>query len=132
MGIDSIINFEVESNLDFATMSTSSIITTLIIALIFIIANWKIFTKAGKPGWASIVPIYNIIVFFQIVKRPIWWIILMFIPFVNIVISIIVMLDLLKVFGKSGALWVIGIIFFNPIATLMLAFGDAEYNESAL
>jgi hypothetical protein len=56
-----------------------SIIVMLLIAAFMIAAMWKVFTKAGKPGWAAIVPIYNIIVLLGIAGKPTWWIILFFI-----------------------------------------------------
>ncbi len=91
-----------------------------------IIVQWKIYAKAGKPGWACLVPIYNIIVLLEIVKKPIWWIILLLIPIVNFVIIIILMLELAKAFGKSTAFGV-GLIFFGIIFMAILAFGDAKY-----
>ena len=59
----------------------------LAVMIFMIVVMWKIFTKAGKPGWAAIVPIYNIIIMLEIAGKPLWWIILFFIPFVNIVIA---------------------------------------------
>ena len=98
----------------------------LAVVVFYIACIWKIFTKAGQPGWAAIIPIYNIIVYLQVCQRPVWWIILYIIPFVNIVIAIILLFDLAKVFGRSGAfavgLWFLGVIFL-PI----LAFGDSRY-----
>jgi hypothetical protein len=62
--------------------------------LVAVIAGvWKVFTKAGKPGWAAIVPIYNLIILLEIVKRPIWWIVLFFIPLVNLFAAIVVGLE---------------------------------------
>lgn len=104
---------------------SSAIIVSVIILLlgiVGIIAVWTIFEKAGKPGWAAIVPIYSTIVFLDIVGRPAWWIILLFIPFV----PIIVLNDLSKSFGK-GMGFTIGLILLSPIFILILAFGDAEY-----
>src|SRR5438105_2957888 len=49
---------------------------------------WKIFTKAGEPGWASIVPIYNFVVLLKIIDKPTWWIVLLMIPFVNFFVLI--------------------------------------------
>ena len=62
---------------------------------------WKVFTKAGQPGWASIIPIYNLYIWCKIVGRPWWWILLMLIPFVNFIICIILCIDLAKSFGKG-------------------------------
>lgn len=96
----------------------------LVIGLIFIIAMWKVFTKAGQPGWAAIVPIYNYIVWCKIVGRPLWWVILLFLCFP--IFYIILTLDLAKSFGRSTG-FAIGMIFLPFIFWLVLAFGDATY-----
>src|ERR1700757_4365982 len=77
------------------------IIPIIIIAVIMVISHWRIFTKAGKPGWAAIIPIYNTIVLLEIVGKPIWWIFLLLIPCVNIVFAIWVINLLSKSFGQS-------------------------------
>jgi len=95
--------------------------------LILIIASfWKVFTKAGQPGWASIIPIYNIIVMLQIVGRPWWWLLLMLIPIVGLVIAIIVSIDMAKSFGK-GAGFGIGLALLGFIFYPILGFGSAKY-----
>src|SRR6476620_10999988 len=95
-----------------------------------IVAMWKVFTKAGEPDWASIIPIYNIYIWCKIVGRPWWWILLMLIPLVNFIICIILCIDLAKSFGKGVGfglgLALLGIIFF-PI----LGFGSAQYQGPA-
>lgn len=91
-----------------------------------IFVQWKIFTKAGKPGWASIVPVYNILVLLEIVGKPWWYLLLLFIPVVDIVILIMVMIALAQVFGKSGG-FAVGLIFLSLIFMAILAFGDAKY-----
>jgi hypothetical protein len=98
----------------------------LIIAVLLIASLWKVFTKAGKPGWAAIIPIYNIFVLLQIVGRPWWWLLLMLIPFVNFVIAIIIYIDLAKSFGK-GVGFGIGLLFLSFIFFPILGFGDAQY-----
>lgn len=82
---------------------TAGWVIGLIIAVLVIVAMWKMFQKAGKPGWAAVIPIYNLIVFCQVAGKPGWWVILFFIPIVNIVFDIIVSLGLARNFGKSGA-----------------------------
>lgn len=104
------------------------IIIYLAIMVFFIAVGWKIFAKAGKPGWAVIIPIYNIIVMLEIVNRPIWWIILFLIPVVNFVVGIIVILDLAKSFGKSTG-FAVGMILLGIIFYPMLAFGGAQYQR---
>lgn len=114
-----------------ASSDSSSPVTwviAIIIAIIIIVAHWKIFTKAGKPGWASIIPIYNTIVLLEIIGRPIWWFILLFIPLVNIVILVIISIDLAKAFGK-GAGYALLLIFLPFIGFPMLAFGNATYKK---
>ncbi|MEO1825151.1 MAG: DUF5684 domain-containing protein [Roseibacillus sp.] len=106
------------------------IVPLLILGAIYVIANWKIFEKAGQPGWAAIIPIYNIIVMLDVQGRPKWWIIWYLIPFVNyvsgVVMFIIQCLDYAKRFGKDGG-FVAGLILLNPIFLLILAFGSAQY-----
>lgn len=106
------------------------IIYVIVIAL-FIIAYWRIFTKAGQPGWASIIPIYNTIVWLRIVGRPLWWFILLFVPIVNFIILIIMIHDLSKSFGH-GVGFTLGLIFLSPIFILILAFGGSTYRGPAM
>lgn len=95
--------------------------------IILVIASiWKIFTKAGKPGWASIIPIYNVIVLLEIIGKPVWWIVLFLIPPVNIIISIIATNEVSKSFGR-GAGTTVGLIFLPFIFYPVLAFGSAQY-----
>ena len=106
------------------------LIPSLILIAIYVIASWKIFEKAGQPGWAAIIPIYNFIVMLDVQGRPKWWVIWYLIPFVNyvsiLVMFIILCLDYAKRFGKDGG-FVAGLILLNPIFLLILAFGSAQY-----
>jgi hypothetical protein len=99
----------------------------LIVWVVAIIAMWKVFTKAGQPGWAAIVPIYNYYILLKIVGRPGWWLLLFFIPFVNLIVGIIVLLELGRAFGKSTAFSVVALILFSIIGMLILGFGKDEY-----
>jgi hypothetical protein len=107
-------------------MATGVMVVYLAIAILMIAAMWKIFTKAGKPGWAAIIPIYNAIVLLEIVDKPLWWIILMLIPLVNVIISIIVSVELAKKFGQSVG-FAIGLILLAPIFYPILGFGSYRY-----
>lgn len=109
----------------------------LAVAAFMIVCMWKIFVKAGKPGWAAIVPVYNIIVLMEIVGRPAWWVLLYFasvIPFVgwiaSLVVSVIVMIDLAKSFGKDTGFAVL-LILLPIVGFPMLAFGKDEYKGPA-
>ena len=82
---------QVESSTEGTAPSPFATIIGLLIALVLIVAMWKVFTKAGQPGWASIIPIYNIYIWCKIVGRPWWWILLMLIPLVNFIICIILL-----------------------------------------
>jgi hypothetical protein len=96
------------------------------IVAVMLAAMWMIFTKAGKPGWAAIIPIYNLVVLLEIVGKPLWWIILYFIPIVNIVVVILVYAGLARSFGKGGG-FVVGMIFLPFIFFPILGFGADRY-----
>ena len=105
-------------------------IFSLAFAILMIAACWKIFTKAGQPGWAAIIPIYNWYVLCKIVGRPGWWVILLLIPLVNFIIGIILCIDLAKSFGK-GIGFGIGLILLPIIFCPILGFGSAQYQGPA-
>lgn len=90
------------------------IIVYLALIVFYISASWRLFTKAGQPGWAAIVPIYNAWVLLKIVGRPDWWLILFFIPFVNIIFAIIVINDLSKSFGHDAG-FTVGLVLLGFI-----------------
>jgi hypothetical protein len=102
----------------------------LVLLLLFVIvpiaALWQIFVKAGQPGWAALVPVYNLIIMLKVVQRPIWWLVLFFVPLVNFVVPLILMYDLARVFGK-GIGFTIGLILLGPLFLALLAFGEAQY-----
>lgn len=102
----------------------------LAVMVLVVASLWKIFDKAGEPGWACLIPIYNVVVLLKIVGRPIWWLVLMLIPFVNFIIGILVAIDLAKSFGQ-GTGYGLGLIFLPFIFYPMLAFGDASYRGPA-
>lgn len=101
-------------------------VVVIAITVLMLIGLWKIFVKAGKPGWAAIIPIYNIIVLLEIIGRPLWWIVLFLVPFVNIVANILVSIDLAKAFGRSSGFG-IGLAFLAPIFYPILGFGNSQY-----
>jgi hypothetical protein len=98
----------------------------LAVMVFYIAALWKVFTKAGQPGWAAIVPIYNCVVLLQIGGKPIWWILLLLIPLVNIVVGIMMWHAISTNFGK-GVGFTLGLIFLGFIFIPILAWSDAEY-----
>ena len=92
--------------------------------ILIIAAWWKIFSKAGQPGWAAIIPIYNWIIWCKIVGRPAWWVLLLLICFP--IFFIILLIDLAKSFGK-GVGFAIGLILVSIIFFPILGFGSATY-----
>ena len=124
-------------NTDSSSISTSSIsalisvilIPLIIITVLMVIAQWKIFVKAGKPGWASIVPVYNTWITFEIVGYQGWWSILSLIPFVNFFVTILVLISYFKIakaFGKSDLFGVLNVLF-PYVGLLILGFGKAQF-----
>ncbi|HBH48727.1 MAG TPA: hypothetical protein DDX98_08805 [Bacteroidales bacterium] len=106
------------------------ILITIALVVLEFIAWWKIYVKAGKPGWAFIVPIYGTLVLLEIVGKPWWWLLLFLIPGLNL-IWIIWMINLLsKSFGKDVG-FTLGLIFLGPIFILILGFGSAKYVGAA-
>ena len=98
----------------------------LAVMVLVIAGMWKVFVKAGKPGWACLVPIYNIIVLLEISAKPLWWIILLFVPLVQFVVLILVAIALAEKFGK-GAGFGLGMAFLPMVFYPLLGFGDAQY-----
>ncbi len=98
----------------------------IVLAVIMIAAMWKIFLKAGRPGWAAIVPIYNTLQLIWTSGKPWWWFLLMCIPIVNIVAIIVIYYNLCKAFGK-GVGYTLLLIFLPIIGFPMLAWGSATY-----
>jgi len=102
------------------------IIVYLLIAVVYVVSYWKIYVKAGKPGWAAIVPIYNIIVLLEVIKKPTWWLVLCIIPCTLPVALVLIALEFVKVFGKPS--WHAALmIFFGVIYAPYIAFSDAKY-----
>jgi len=93
-------------------------------------SEWKVFAKAGLAGWEGIVPVYNLCVTLVIAEKPIWWLILFLIPFVNVVVSILTYAAFVAKFGK-GIGFAFGLVFLSIIFWPILAFGDARYSGAA-
>lgn len=106
-------------------------IVSLVIAILIIAAYWRIFAKAGQPGWAAIIPIYNIFVLLRVVGRPWWWFIMLLIPVVNIIFGIILINDLSKSFGH-GIGYTLGLLFLSLIFIPILGFGGSQYTGPAV
>jgi hypothetical protein len=105
------------------------LVIELLIAIPTIVGMWGVFAKAGQPGWAAIVPFYNIYVLLKITDKPEWWLIpWVCCPVVNLIVVILVNIELATRFGKSGA-FAVGLIFLPFIFFPILGFGDARYQK---
>ena len=117
------------------TASTAALVIIFGIVLLFIlffaVCGWRLFTKAGKPGWAILVPIYGTLVQLQIIRRPWWWLLLFFVPLVGYIFGIIATFDLAKAYGKGIGFGFV-LLFFSFIGIPILAFGSATYQPERL
>jgi len=98
----------------------------LIIVVPMLAGMWKIFEKAGQPGWAAIIPIYNLYVLNEVARKEILWFILALLPCINIVAIIVIWMDVAKNFGKDP-MYGLGLAFLTPIFAPILGFSDAKY-----
>ena len=99
----------------------------LAVLAVVIAGIWKLFEKAGHPGWAAIIPIYNVYILLKVAGRPGWWLILFFIPIVNFIINIIVAIDVAKAFGQSAAFGFFLNFLLGGIGYVILGFGNYRY-----
>jgi hypothetical protein len=103
------------------------IIVAVAITVMEIVALWLVFTKAGEPGWAAIIPIYNVLIVIKVAGKPWWWIFLALIPIVNLVFYILVLDGVSKNFGKTSA-FTVGLFFLRFIFLPILGFGKSVYS----
>lgn len=107
------------------------LVLIFILVIVLIAAYWRIYEKAGKPGWASLIPIYNVIVLLEIVGKPWWWLFLMiFVPGGSLIWGIWTTNLLSKSFGKTEG-FTVGLLLLSVIFYPILAFGNAEYKGPA-
>lgn len=102
----------------------------LLVMLAFVAVSiagvWMTFEKAGEPGWAAIIPIFNFYIMIKISGNEWWWLLLIFVPIVGFFVPIKILIDLAEKFNK-GILFGIGLWLLGPIFFLILGFGDARY-----
>lgn len=111
-----------------AGIGAGMIIFYLIVYAFIAFCLYKIFQKAGKENaWAAFIPIYNFVVLLEVIGKPIWWIVMLIIPCVNLYFLVMTYIELGKRFGKDTVWSVIFLLFLGIIGLPMLAFGDAQY-----
>ncbi len=116
----------VESAVSNPVVLTFAFIIWFVTIAFIIAAQWKLYVKAGEPGWAALVPVYNMIVMMKIAGKPEWWVILLFIPIANFIAAIIMYFGLARNFGRSDG-FAVGLIFLPYIFLLILGFGSSRY-----
>ena len=106
--------------------SSGAMFLWLILVVLIIAGMWQVFVKAGRPGWAVLVPVYNTLQLIWLNKKPWWWVLLLLIPLVNIVVIIMLYSMTAKAFGKGLGTTLL-LIFIPIIGWPYLGFGDAKY-----
>lgn len=102
----------------------------LLVVVGVLVGIWKVFVKANKPGWAALVPIYNLFVLAEVGGKPSWWAILLFVPLVNLIVFVLICMGVAKNFGKNE-LYGIGLALLGFIFFPLLGFGNARYRKVA-
>jgi hypothetical protein len=102
-------------------------VLSLAFLVLFVASGWRLFTKAGEPGWAVLIPIWNAIVLVKVAGKPWWWILLLFVPIVWFIAYWVILVGLASNFGK-GAGFAAGLYFLPFVFVPMLAWGDAKYD----
>ena len=110
-------------------MEVLQFFVSIVFVLVMIASVWRTFSKAGEPGWASVIPIYNAYIFFKIAEKPVWWLILLAVPVANLVILALAAMSIAENFGRSQVFG-LGIAFLGFIFYPILAFGGSEYKKT--
>ena len=117
----------------FKGMGTGMLIVWIAIMVFMIVSWWIVFKKAGQPGWAILIPIYNFLVILRVASKPWWWvfsILLAIIPIVGAILLLVVMIfvyhGISKNFGQ-GAGFTVGLVLLGIVFVPILAFGDYNW-----
>lgn len=118
------------TDLMMPTISTGSVVlmsaVSLILSVLMLVCNWKMFSKAGVPGWMSLIPIVNVFKLFEIARGSGWKMLFMFIPLFNFFYMIGTIHKLVKSFGYGLPMTILYFVA-SPVALMILAFGNNEY-----
>jgi hypothetical protein len=98
----------------------------LSIVVFLMVAAWRVFEKAGRPGWAVLIPFYNLYTLIKIAERPGWWLLFFLVPVVNLIVGMVISVDIARRFGKED-IFGVGLLFLGFIFYPVLAFSDASY-----
>lgn len=120
-----------DSSFNDALFSLPVILISLAIGVLMLVAVWKVFAKAGEPGWASLIPFYNTYVEFRMAGYNPWLFLLLLVPVVNIVLALLVSYKIGETFGKGPVFNIVWMVLFPVVGWLILGFGDAQYRRPA-
>ncbi|MEZ3172546.1 DUF5684 domain-containing protein [Halorubrum sp. RMP-47] len=122
---------ELDSSISIQGISGTNIelFVTLGLTILIFAGFWKMFEKAGKPGWAGIIPIYNLYVLVKISGNAWYWFALFFVPVINFFATLKVSIDIAGKFNK-GILFGLGLTFLSFIFYPLLGFGGYQYNDA--
>ncbi|HQY99649.1 MAG TPA: DUF5684 domain-containing protein [Propionicimonas sp.] len=120
-----------DSSFNDALFSLPVILVSLAIGVLMLVAVWKVFAKAGEPGWASLIPFYNTYVEFRMAGYNPWLFLLLLVPVVNIVLALLVSYKIGETFGKGPVFNIVWMVLFPVVGWLILGFGDAQYRRPA-
>jgi hypothetical protein len=105
---------------------TVALLVLVGLSVLVVVSNWRLYEKAGQPGWGALVPIYNVVLLVRIAGRSWWWVVLLLTPYVGAVFMIVVAIDLARNFGR-GAGFGVGLAFLPMMFFPILAFGESRY-----
>lgn len=120
-----------DSSFNDALFSLPVILVSLAIGVLMLVAVWKVFAKAGEPGWASLIPFYNTYVEFRMAGYNPWIFLLLLVPVVNIVLALLVSYKIGETFGKGPVFNIVWMVLFPVVGWLILGFGGAQYRRPA-
>ncbi|MFN6107562.1 MAG: DUF5684 domain-containing protein [Planctomycetaceae bacterium] len=113
-----------------AALGLGMLLFNLLVVVGVLVGMWKVFVKANKPGWAALVPIYNLFVLAEVGGKPSWWASWLFVPLVNLIVFVVICMGVAKNFGKNE-LYGIGLALLGFIFFPLLGFGNARYRKVA-
>jgi serine/threonine protein kinase len=119
------------SGYSFSLRRTATLLISLAASVVIATGVWKVYAKAGLPGWGCLIPFYNLVLFMRLGGKPGWWAIWLFIPFLNFVIYTILTFEVAKNFGK-GVAYTLGLLLCPPLFYAILGLGHAQYNATLL
>lgn len=111
-------------------LGAAALLTALAVALLWLAAGWRLFAKAGRPGWAALVPVYNALVFLDIAGLSRLWLPALFLPPLTMVVGLAALYALGRAFGR-GHFFCAGLMFLPALFVPILAFGASPYGRGA-